>query len=351
MAPMREPAIGDARAAAGRWPSGPLARASSIFAEPLRMGHLRPSEFASVAVFTSAVGLVFATSVSGLLGAGWLRAFPAWVPAVAHVLSAAGLAAIAYGALVEPFRLSVRTLELRTRKLGRRVRLAHLSDLHVRSWGPLEEALLEALREAKPDAILLTGDYSTFPTVAGSVERLLAAIARVAPTYASLGNCEHLLPLHESFEAPGFTWLVNASQELRLDGGRLVLTGVNAGDEEAFRRLGAAADPAAFRIGLYHYPDLVPELEASPYDLTLSGHTHGGQIRLPGVGALISMSRAGTKYARGVFLAGGKAAFVTQGVGCESFGLPRIRFLCPPELAIVDLAPAGEASTDWHQLA
>lgn len=343
MEPMRGPAIGDARAAAGKWALGPFTWLSSIVAEPLRMGHLRPGEVASVAAFTAAVGGVFATSAAGLLDAGWLRAFPGWVPVAAHLLSAAGVAAIAYGALVEPFRLSVRTLELRSRKLRGRVRVAHLSDLHVRSWGRLEEALLDALRAARPDAILLTGDYSTFPGEAGAVERVLSGIARVAPTYASLGNCEYLLPLHESFEAPGFTWLVNSSREVASEAGRLIVTGINPGDEAAYRKLGAAADEAAFRIGLYHYPDLVPELAASPYDLTLSGHTHGGQIRLPALGALISMSRAGVKYARGLFLDGGKAAFVTQGVGCESFGLPRIRFLCPPELAIIDLAPAGEA--------
>lgn len=320
-------------------PSRPRLRPA--LAEALRLGHVRPAELLSVAAFVAGVGLVFGASASAALGAAWAAHLPRWLATLAHALSLAGAAAIAYGVWVEPRRLTVRSLTLSSAKLTAPVRLVHLSDPHVGSWGALEESVLAAVREARPDAILLTGDYAQFPQPeAGAVERLLAGLAAIAPAYASIGNGELLIPLHETFRAQGFEWLLNDRRDLDLGGARLRVTGVVPGDEAAFWRLGQGQDRAAFSIALYHYPDLVPELGSFPYDLTLCGHTHGGQIRLPWLGALVSMSRAGTRFARGLFLRGGRAAYVTQGVGCESFGLPKMRFLCPPEIVVLSLEPS-----------
>ncbi len=115
------------------------------------------------------------------------------------------------------------------------------------------------------------------------------------------------------------------------------MTGIDPGHEEKI--LSARSDPERLSICLYHYPDLIPQLDAVPFDLMLCGHTHGGQVRFPLWGAVVSMSRAGTRYALGLFEEGGKYAYVTSGVGSESYGLAPFRFLCPPELTLITLQP------------
>ena len=73
-------------------------------------------------------------------------------------------------------------------------------------------------------------------------------------------------------------------------------------------------------------------------DLYLCGHTHGGQIRLPGLGAVFTSSRFGRRYDRGLHrLPHGGAIYTTSGVGLEGMGLPRARFFCPPEVAVLEV--------------
>ncbi|HUS14675.1 MAG TPA: hypothetical protein VM536_06605, partial [Chloroflexia bacterium] len=104
----------------------------------------------------------------------------------------------------------------------------------------------------------------------------------------------------------------------------------------------AAADAAAqgqpdLRILLYHTPDLAPQAAAAGVDLYLCGHTHGGQVRLPGLGALLTGSRFGQRYVLGLNrLPSGGSIHTTRGTGCEGLRLPRLRGLCPPEIAVLD---------------
>ncbi|MFH2204248.1 MAG: metallophosphoesterase [Elusimicrobiota bacterium] len=302
-----------------------------------RLGHYRYDHYAAVALFILLQAAVFVPAL-GVIAA--VDPFPAWPPALrAAMLAAAALggACVLYGRFVEPFRLTVRTVELVSPKVGPEpVRLLHLSDMHVGSWGRLEDKLVAAARELKPDAIVLTGDYTAHRWVLADARRLLRELAEVAPTCASLGNAESREPLFtELWRDTGVIGLVNKSADLEARGTRLRLTGVVPGEEDAVMRLGGNFD--GYSICLYHYPDLVPEVGRLPYDLMLCGHTHGGQIQLPLIGALITACRADRRYARGLFQKNGKAAFVTQGVGCESHGIPRVRFGCPPEAALLVL--------------
>lgn len=81
-------------------------------------------------------------------------------------------------------------------------------------------------------------------------------------------------------------------------------------------------------------PDLVEDLTGA--DLYLAGHTHGGQVRVPGYGALVTFSRFDKKYEMGRYDVNGTALYVHRGVGFEP-GLPKVRFLCRPEIAVFDL--------------
>lgn len=306
--------------------------------EPVKLGHFRRRELLAVAAFALAVAGVFAAEASLLAG---LVAAPGWVRAAAHLLAAAGTACLAYGVLVEPYRLSFRRVTVASRKVKSPVRLVHLGDLHVRRWSRVEERLVAAVRSLAPDLILLSGDYSAVPGSYEDLVRTFRELAAVAPLYAALGNAEFIRPVHKRLRLKGLTWLDDDDRALSVRGTPLRVYGIRPGSERNFWQHGRKTRPAELGVVLYHFPDFAPKLDVAPYDLMLCGHTHGGQVRLPLFGALVSMSRAGTAYAEGVFRAGERTAVVTRGVGCESYGLPRVRFLCPPEVVVVDLVPAA----------
>jgi predicted MPP superfamily phosphohydrolase len=92
-----------------------------------------------------------------------------------------------------------------------------------------------------------------------------------------------------------------------------------------------------FTILLYHSPDLIREAAAHQVDLYLGGHTHGGQLRLPIYGAIITNSLYGKKYEAGLFREGETTMVISRGIGFEGGGMPRARFLCRPEIVSIEL--------------
>ncbi|MBI5200874.1 MAG: metallophosphoesterase [Elusimicrobia bacterium] len=305
------------------------------------LGHHMVREFFSVLLFVAFVLAVLGGAVLILSGHPRLAALPLAAKALWCAMAGAGVGCIGYATLVEPFQVGVRRVAIESPKVsGAPLRIVHLTDLHVRRWSRIEDQVLAHVKELKPDVILLTGDYSGWGRNPDS-ERLLKSLAALAPAYAVRGN--HDLHLGYHIEKGGPTWLINRSEPVVVRGTPVSLYGIDAGAEWRVWELAKYIDKKLLNICLYHYPDLIPNLGGCPYDLMLSGHTHGGQVRLPWIGALISLSRAGTRYARGLFQEDGKSAYVSQGVGCESF-LPRIRFLCPPEVALIEIRrPASGA--------
>jgi predicted MPP superfamily phosphohydrolase len=92
---------------------------------------------------------------------------------------------------------------------------------------------------------------------------------------------------------------------------------------------------------LYHTPDLAPEAAEAGVDLQLSGHTHAGQVRLPGYGALYAGSLYGKRFEAGRIRVGEMTLYVTRGIGLEGKGAPRVRFLAPPEIILWELTGAS----------
>jgi len=89
---------------------------------------------------------------------------------------------------------------------------------------------------------------------------------------------------------------------------------------------------------LYHSPDLIREAAEHQIDLYLGGHTHGGQLRLPFYGAIITNSIYGRRYAAGLFEESGTTMYISRGLGFGSGGMPRARFLCRPEIVSLELS-------------
>ena len=136
--------------------------------------------------------------------------------------------------------------------------------------------------------------------------------------------------------------LNNEILPLRLPGGTIYLIGVTMGkssgpDEQVFRTLVADLPPNAYSVFLYHTSELIGTAESKGVNLYLSGHTHGGQIRLPLFGGIYADSEYSKKYQMGEYTVGSTTLYVSRGLGMAGGLLPRARLLCPPELVLVEL--------------
>ena len=101
----------------------------------------------------------------------------------------------------------------------------------------------------------------------------------------------------------------------------------------------ASMPPDAFKIFLYHYPDLIKNAAVQNVDLYCAGHTHGGQVALPLYGAIITFSKFGKQYEAGLYREGATWLYVNRGVGLEGGSAPRVRFWARPELTIIESVP------------
>lgn len=269
------------------------------------------------------------------------------------VAGAAGL----YAAAVEPRRLHLRLPCVRVPWWpagASPLRVGVLSDLHA-AWPHVTVARVERivarLLAARPDLVLLPGDFVTTHTILvrriaiEPVAQALGRLAEAVPTLAVLGNHDWHYGgerIARALERAGIGVLRNAATRVETPHGRLWVAGIDdlwtgrADVAAAFR----GVDRDAPAIALTHVPDVFraipPEIA-----LTVAGHTHGGQICVPGIGPLRVCSRLPRALAYGLNEIGGRHLYVSGGVGTSA--LP-IRFWRPPEIALLSLsapAPAG----------
>lgn len=276
----------------------------------------------------------------------------AWLPAPLDLLfQLAGTLLVVYGFWIEPHRLTVTHQTLRSRKLlsgAPPIRLLHLGDLHIERITQRERDLLTLARDLKPDVIVFTGDFLNLSNVHDPVAwaecraivgELTAPLGVYVVTGSPAVDQETVVPgLLESLPV---RWLRDEKVSLTHHGQRLDLVGVTCSHKpfEDRPRLDAAlGGPAeAFTVLLYHSPDLAPETAETGVDLQLSGHTHGGQVRVPGYGAFFAGSLYGKALECGRYTLGPLTLYVSRGIGLEGKGAPRVRFLCPPEIILWEL--------------
>lgn len=294
---------------------------------------------------------VFLHGVVWLLGSAWLLRRPDWRVAIGLIVLGAIIVATGADAfLIEPTWLDVSHVQLKTSKIARPVRIVVLADLQAVECGDYEKEVFRRVLEEKPDLILLAGDHVERPSipekVRDDVNGYLRQIGFSAPlgVFAVQGNCDapdweavfRGLPIKtvrttESFEA-----------------GRLRLTFLSLGDSFNPSLRVSAPQSDRYHVVLGHSPDYaLGETEA---DLLVAGHTHGGQVRLPWIGPLMTMSCVPRAWAAGwTELPSGAWLLVSRGVGVERRPAPELRFLCRPELVVIDLEPAreGKESPAW----
>ncbi|MHC5054026.1 MAG: metallophosphoesterase [Planctomycetota bacterium] len=265
----------------------------------------------------------------------------------ASCILALGLAAAVWGWCVEPRMLRVSRLTIVSPKLaplpGRALRLVFVSDLHVEPGWLMEGKLARRVADLAPDAILLGGDYLNVEDARAlaMLETEARALAGVAPTYAVLGNVDALKTgAREVLSDSGVSVLDGESAEL---GGGVRVFGAGYLDAAALERGRAGLDPKRLNVCLTHAPGIIPQASAAGFDLYLCGHTHGGQVRLPLWGALVTLAVHGKRFECGRYEVGGMTAYVTRGVGLEGGRIaPRVRFLCAPEIVLIELARGAE---------
>jgi predicted MPP superfamily phosphohydrolase len=272
----------------------------------------------------------------------WLERRWVWIPCAAFL--GTYLLCFLYALLVEAHWVARTETEIRVAQpvLGRdRFRIVHLSDLHLEEVGRREFRVVDLVREAKPDLILLTGDYMNTREGAGALHEMLVALQAVAPVYGVPGNWDSKFIGAQIFQEAGATFLADDSVLLERDGRRLRLVGQEVDLHKPLRELLRGLGDGAFTIYMAHKPDAVDQLHdrepGQRVDLFLCGHTHGGQVRLPFWGAVITLSKYHKRFESGLYQFEGVPMYVSRGVGCEGGSAPRIRFLCRPEVAVIDL--------------
>jgi predicted MPP superfamily phosphohydrolase len=270
-------------------------------------------------------------------------------------LAAGGLAA--YSTLLEPNVISLEQVTLRVKSLPpdfEGFRIALISDLHFAPFTGATEIgkAVARINELRPDLVAAVGDFVTDTSLrsnranarfAEPCAAVLANLRSQVGTVAVLGNHDHVTDpkfVAGALKEHGIRVLRNENFYIERGTRRLWIAGI----DDALKR---AADvnrsisgiPAGeLIIALVHEPDVADTFSKYPIALQLSGHSHGGQVRMPGVGALY-LPPLGQKYPAGLYHIAQMQLYTTRGIGM--IGIP-VRFDCPPEVTLITLkAPAA----------
>jgi predicted MPP superfamily phosphohydrolase len=217
------------------------------------------------------------------------------------------------------------------------VRITHLSDFHLRkSWHAGYEFIAAQLKADPPDLLLLTGDFvdskrNPYPALP-QVRRLLAALPRSCPTFAIVGNHDDYAVAYE-LRHLGIPFLDGKLTTASVKGASIELIGFPGARrfelERAFLQRLPKKQQDVPRIILSHFPDHLRHADGLDADLLLAGHTHGGQMCLPGGIPLMWHDSLPRRLSRGVHQVNGTWLVVSRGLGHT--GLP-FRVFCPPEV-------------------
>lgn len=279
-----------------------------------------------------------------------------------------GVIGIGYGVGVERRWWTLRRATLPVLRPGAPpLRILHVSDLHMTPGQRSKQRWVARLAELEPDLVVNTGDNLAHPQ---AVPAVLAALGPLLdhPGVFVFGSNDYFGPtfrnparylrartptprgqalpwrdLRAAMRERGWHDLTHARVTLDLAGAAVTAAGVDDPHLllDRYDRVAGPADPrAALRLGLAHSPEprVLDRFAADGYDLVLAGHTHGGQLRLPGVGAVVTNCGIDRSRARGASRWGTRMRLhVSAGLGTSPWA--PVRFACPPEASLLTLAP------------
>jgi len=221
--------------------------------------------------------------------------------------------------------------------------LLHLSDLHIDMRPDFVHALIETVRGLRYDACVLTGDYRarTFGPFAATLDGLRQLRPHLnGEVYAVLGNHD-TLRMVPGMEAMGYRLLLNEWIKLSRDGESIYLVGIDDAHYyrvENYHRAAHDVPPEAVSILLSHTPEPYQHAAHAGFRLMLCGHTHGGQICLPGGIPVIIDADCPRRFARGFWEYHGMIGYTSAGAGSC---IVDVRLNCPPEVTVLRLRSAG----------
>lgn len=212
------------------------------------------------------------------------------------------------------------------------IKIAHITDLHTTGLGIIENKLIISLKNEKPDLIVITGDISTPNGTLIGYEEVLSLIQAPLGVYFVNGNWEYWSPikdLEKIFIKYNIRYLINEIVKLKSG---LNLIGFDDIEGNPEIKIIENIQKASLNIALFHSPAYFKSIPNSIH-LSLAGHSHGGQVKIPLIGALWTPN--GTdEYSEGWFKNEESELYVSRGIGNSV--LP-IRFNCRPELAIFEI--------------
>ena len=270
-------------------------------------------------------------------------------------IQSVGTVALLWGAMIEPSRLQKTNLDISSARLQpgtKPIRILHISDLHIERLSRREDSILCFIEASQPELIVLTGDYVNLsynhdPETYRQVKEFLGKLSAPYGVFATPGTPtvdvrENVVPM---FDHLPVTLMFNQYQLVTLGKGRqLALLGLDcthhvAKDASVLEALKKQVPTDVPQILLYHSPELMPQAIEQELDLYLCGHTHGGQVRLPIIGPLLTSSHLGRQYVMGLYRDGRTNLYVSRGVGLEGLSAPRVRLMARPEITLVTLRP------------
>ena len=282
-----------------------------------------------------------------LLGQAWLLRRRGPIRAGICVVLAIVNVAIAIDAFVlEPHDLQVRTWTIPSPKLDRPYRIAVIADIQTDRPGPYERSVFRRTLDLEPDLILLPGDYvqvdaAEEASAEAAFRQMVKDVGLDAPlgVFAVEGNVDTGRDWTVMFEG---TSVRTFTETTSVAAGPLRVTALSFDD--SFRTDLQVPTQPGFHIVFGHGPDFA--LGRVDADLLVAGHTHGGQVRLPGIGPLVTLSKIPSAWADGATKLAGlsssvpdRTLVVSRGVGMERRYAPRLRFGCRPEIVVIDLKP------------
>ncbi|MGH3439234.1 MAG: metallophosphoesterase [Sciscionella sp.] len=252
------------------------------------------------------------------------------------------------------------------------LRVLHISDLHMLPGQKSKQLWVAALADLEPDLVVNTGDNLAHPQAVPAVLRALGPLLR-RPGVFIFGSNDYYAPrpknparylvknyrrvhgtplpwqdLRAAFVEHGWSDLTHVRHELTLDGRRILAAGVDDPHlhRDRYSKIAGATDPRTdLSLGISHSPEprVLDAFAEDRYDLVLAGHTHGGQLRLPGYGAIVTNCELDRTRARGVSRWGQHMWLnVSAGLGTSPYA--PARFACPPEASLLTLTPRPDTT-------
>jgi predicted MPP superfamily phosphohydrolase len=255
---------------------------------------------------------------------------------------ASGFSQFAREALAEANSISIENIKIKLKRLPKELdgfRLVHLSDIHHSPFTSLEHIsrVVEVSNLLKPDMFVLTGDYVSHESeYIAPVAEVLAQLKAEYGIYACLGNHDHWTDaglVTHLFRGEGINLLINEGFRLEARGARFWLAGVDdlmVGKTDVRASLRGSKEDE-FKLLLAHNPQIVRRAARYDVDLMLSGHTHGGQVKLRDEEKRILPRR---RLSSGLHRRQNTQVYITRGIGTV---VVPIRYQCPPEISLIEL--------------